>query len=331
MRGSVLSASSRVRWALLALVACSGGAWARAADPPHVVFVTGDCEYRSEITMPLIAELLEKRHGMKTTVCYAVNPETGAREPKCLTNIVGLEALADADLAVFFTRFRQLPDDQLQKILDYARSGKPMVGLRTATHALRYTDGPNVRWNDDFGREFFGQKWITHHGHDSSTQVYKAVEAHPIVRGVAPEFHCRSWLYHVVPLAGDCHPLALGIAIKGEAADGPRFGTPNPVAWTKQSGDARVFFTTLGHPQDIADPNVRKLLVNGIFWALGREQEIPAEGCNVELLAPYDAPPTTQAIPDPLTQRELAIHPIKAGPSLLGAGGVSPRVGSSRK
>lgn len=279
---------------------------APAAEPPHVVFVTGDCEYRSEITMPLVAELLEKRHGFRTTVCYAVNPDTGQRQPNCLTNITGLAALADADLAVFFVRFRQLPDDQLQRILDYARSGKPMVGLRTATHAFRYADGPHVHWNDDFGREFFGQRWIHHHGHDSSTQVYTALDAHPIVRGVKPEFHCRSWLYHVVPLVGDCRTLALGCAVRGESAEGPRFGTPNPVAWTRQVGPTRVFFTTLGHPQDLADANVRKLLVNGIFWALGRESEIPPPGCDVELLAPYDPPPTTKALPDPLTEREIA-------------------------
>lgn len=298
--------------ALAALLVAVTGAY---AAPPHVVFVTGDCEYRSEVSMPLIAGLLEKHHGMRTTICYAENPNSGQREPKFLSNIAGLEALAEADLAVFFVRFRQLPDDQLQKILDYAQSGRPVVGLRTSTHAFRYVDGAQQHWNDDFGRNVFGQKWINHHGHDSSTQVYLAVDGHPIVRGIAGEFHCRSWLYHVVPLVGDCQPLALGAAVKGETPDGTRFGTPNPVAWTKQHGSARVFFTTLGHPADIADVNVRRLLVNGIYWALGREMDIPAGGSNVDLLAPYEAPPTTQAIPDPLRERELAGH-VRASSSM---------------
>jgi uncharacterized protein len=281
------------------LVAVSGAG--TAADPkrPHVVFVTGDCEYRSEITMPLIARILEARHGMKCTVCYAVDEKTGERKPKHLTNISGLEALGSADLAVFFMRFRQLPEDQLRRILDYVGSGRPVVGLRTSTHAFRYPAGPEAHWNDGFGLEVFGQKWIHHHGHDSSTNVYIAVADHPITRGVAPSFHCRSWLYHVVPLVGDCTPLVMGAAVKGEAPRQDTFGTPNPVAWTKTHKGGRVFFTTLGHPKDFEEEPVRRLLVNGIYWALGQEAKIPRGGTDVQIEGRYVAPETTRAIPDP--------------------------------
>ena len=96
---------------------------------PHVVFVTGDDEYRSEITMPMIAAILEKRHGMKTSVAYA------RPIPQTKGNIEGLEALDTADLAVVFLRFRALPDDQLARIMKYVDAGKPLVGLRTSTHA----------------------------------------------------------------------------------------------------------------------------------------------------------------------------------------------------
>jgi type 1 glutamine amidotransferase len=290
----------RLFLAAVLLAACAPSALAISPAPqPHVVFVTGDCEYRSEITMPLIAGILEKKHNMRCTVCYAVNEKTGQREPKYLKNIQSLNALTSADLAVFFVRYRQLPDDQLRLILDYAQSGKPIIGLRTTTHAFRYEDGPNANWNDDFGRQIFGQKWIHHHGHDSSTNVYVAVGDHPITRGLQPRFHCRSWLYHVIPLVGDCQPLLLGSAVQGEAERNESFGTPNPVAWTKTNHGGRVFFTTLGHPEDFANPSVRRLLVNGIYWALGRENEIPPQGSNVDLDEPYTPPQTTQAIPDP--------------------------------
>lgn len=269
------------------------------AAEPHVVFVTGDCEYRSEITMPLMARILEAKHGMRCTVCYAVNDESGKPEPKHLKNIAGLEALESADLAVLYVRFRQLPDGQLERILAYADSGKPMVGLRTTTHAFRYSDGPNTRWNDGFGRDVFGQRWITHHGHDSSTNVYVAVDGHPIVRGVDPAFHCRSWLYQVVPLHGDCTPLLVGAAVKGVKQKNETFGTPNPVAWTKTDGGKRRFFTTLGHPDDFALESMRRLVINGIYWALGREAEIPAGGANAEIQGDYQPPPTTRAVPDP--------------------------------
>ena len=224
---------------------------------PHVVFVTGDCEYRSEVSMPMIAKILEAKHGMRCSLAYAVNENTDKREPNYLKNIEGLEALKTADLAVVFIRYRQLPERQLNLILDYVNSGRPIVGLRTSTHAFRYLDGPQKKWNDGFGRAVFGQKWIRHHGHDSSTNVYVSVQDHPITRGLAPYFHCRSWLYHVVPLHGDCRPLLVGAAVKGEEPSEEIFGIPSPVAWTKTYKGARVFFTTLGHPKDFE--NVKSL------------------------------------------------------------------------
>ncbi len=293
------------RWLATAMAALLLSSAARAADVKqlHVVFVTGDCEYRSEVSMPMIAQLLEKHHGMKCTVLYSVD-DRGKKKPKYLKNIAGLEALKSADLAVFFIRFRQLPDDQLKLILDYVNSGKPIVGLRTSTHAFRYPDGPNTKYNDGFGKEVFGQRWISHHGHDSSTKVYLTVDGHPISRGLKNEFHARSWLYLVSPLHGDCQPLLHGVAVKGEKPAKEIFGTPHPVAWTKKAGtksgkDGRVFFTTLGHPKDFEEESMRRLLVNGIYWALGLEGKIPGGGTKVDFVEEYVAPPTTRAVPDP--------------------------------
>lgn len=102
--------------------------------------------------MPLIAEILTRQHGMRCSLCYSVDPETDEKAPRLLTNVVGLEALADADLAVFYLRYRQLPDEQLARIVEYVDSGRPLVGLRTTTHAFRYENGPHVRFNDGFGQ-----------------------------------------------------------------------------------------------------------------------------------------------------------------------------------
>jgi len=271
------------------------------AKSPHVVFVTGDDEYRSEISMPMIAEILEARHNMRCTVLYATEPD-GKRNPKYQQNIAGLDALDTADLAVIFVRFRALPDDQLERILDYVNSGRPIVGLRTSTHAFRYPAGhEHARYNRDFGREVFGQRWIRHHGHGNSTRVLATVKDHPIMRGIPPEFWVRSWLYHVVPLVGDCVTLAHGYAVKGgtEFIDNDNkepnrdiFGVPNPVAWTKTYRGARVFFTTLGHPKDFDNASVRRLLINGIYWALGLEEKIPSDGCDATIVGDWTSPDT---------------------------------------
>lgn len=250
-----------MRSALFLLLAFAAGPC--AAGKPHVVFVTGDDEYKSEMTMPALAKVLESKYGMRCTVLYA------RPDPQTKTNIEGLEALKTADLMVMYLRFRALPDDQLKLILDYADSGKPMVGLRTSTHAFRYPEGsPHAALNDGFGKSVWGQRWIRHHGHTSSTDVSVAPgqHNHPILRGVAKNFHARSWLYEVLPLEGDSKPLLIGRAVKPE---GPDAG-PQPVAWTRTHKGARVFFTTLGHPEDFEIPAMRTLMINGIQWALGK-------------------------------------------------------------
>lgn len=272
----------------------------KKAKKPHVVFVTGDDEYRSEISMPFIAALLGRKGQFKCTVLYAVDPKTGKHNPKYQKSIEGLDALKTADVAVFFLRFRALPDEQLNLILDYVNSGKGIVGLRTSTHAFRYPRGhKHEKLNDSFGRDVFGQKWITHHGHLSSTEVTVIGEMadHPILRGIyatKTPVHCSSWLYHVTPLAGDCEPLLIGKSINSnKVGKQDEYALTQPVAWTKTYKGARVFFTTLGHPKDFEEYAVRRLLMNGIYWALGKE--VPQGGTMAEPkgeLAGWEAPDT---------------------------------------
>jgi type 1 glutamine amidotransferase len=263
------------------LIAQGTAAQSRA---PHVVFVTGDDEYRSEATMAMIAEILEKRHRFKTSVAYA------RPTPQDNQNIEGLEALETADVMVLFTRFRALPEDQLQRILSFVESGKGIVGLRTSTHAFQYPEGhPRHALNDSFGLDVFGQKWVTHHGSQSSTNVtIPAGRAQEILRGVSP-FPARSWLYHVAPLNGETTVLLEGTAVNSnKTAKLAEYPPTQPVAWTRKYKQSRVFFTTLGHPEDFAQPSMRRLLINGIYWALGRD--VPANGADERPVRPYSPP-----------------------------------------
>ena len=253
---------------------------------PHVVFVIGDEEYRSEESMPMLAGILKRELGAEVTLCFSVD-SAGVIDPNRLDHIQGLEALDSADLMVLFTRFRALPDDELAHITRFAESGKPMVGFRTATHAFLYPDSTaNARMNNDWPARVFGQQWITHHGHfedgnDPLTSVTLAEGSeHPVLTGVEA-FQAYSWLYHVDggdwELQGDAEPLLIGRSLRSRHEMEGRldeFPLVNPVAWTKTyTGEsqktARVFFTTLGHPYDFRNPNMRRLALNGIYWALG--------------------------------------------------------------
>lgn len=249
--------------------------------------------------MPLLANILEEKHGFKCTVLYSGEPG-GKNDPQFEYNISGLEVLEEADLAIFFLRWRKLPQEQLALILDYVNSGKPVMGFRTSTHSFNYEGGDMASWNDGFGAKVFGQKWITHNGHGTSTnvQVEQKAAKHPILRGVEPAFWANSWLYNVTPLVGDYQALMTGYSVKGMNPNDPEFEGEKgqqPVAWTKtftgSSGDkARVFFTTLGHPWDFKHEPVRKMAINGVYWCLGMENEIPASGAEVGISGAYDPP-----------------------------------------
>lgn len=278
---------------------------AHAQKKPHIVFVIGDEEYRSEESMPMLAQILHREINAKITLCYAVNQD-GFIDPNRLDHIEGLEALKTADLMVVFARFRALPTHEARLITDYAESGRPMVGFRTATHTFMYKDNPELaHLNNDWPAKVFGQQWITHHGHFedgnaplTSVSVLPEIKT-PILNGFKP-FDAYSWLYHVDGgdwrLNGDAKPFLSGKSLRSNHQNNGKldqFPLVNPVAWTKSytgtSGKiSRVFFTTLGHPYDFKEESMRKLALNGIYWALGLENSIPKDGVNAATVETYE-------------------------------------------
>lgn len=274
-------------------------------EGPHIVFVTGDEEYRSEESMPMLARILKRELNAKISLCYSVD-SLGLIDPNNTKHINNLSSLDSADLMVMFTRFRELPDAELTKIMRFAESGKPMVGFRTSTHAFMYKDSTRLQYNNEWPTKVFGQQWITHHGHfddgdDPLTKVYsiKNQVDHKILSGVE-DFDAFSWLYHVDGgdwnLEASCDPILEGRSLRSNHKNNDRldqFPITNPVAWTKtyktQAGiSARVFFTTLGHPYDFKIESMRKLALNGIYWSLGFEDKIPDEGVHAEIEGSYN-------------------------------------------
>ena len=253
---------------------------------PHIVFVAGDHEYSGEVTLPMLAAELTQRYGFQTTVLKSF-PDQNAEE-----DIPGLEALATADLALFYLRWRRLPEDQLKHIADYLQAGKPVIGLRTTSHGFKFPEGhPLEQWNgwaaDAFGAPpGWGVDGHTHYGHESTTVVSVIEEAagHPILSGVTGPFEVRSWLYHVLPKwpPPDAVRLLSGHAIN------PRIPAPdNPVAWAwNNTYGGRAFFTTLGHPEDFAAEPLQRVMINAVHWCLGMAVPEPWQG-PFKMDAPY--------------------------------------------
>ncbi len=283
----------------------------QAGDGPgegkHVVFVTGDEEYRSEEGMPLLAKILAERHGFKTTVLFAIHPETGEIDPEVVTNIPGLKQLEEADLMVMFIRWRELPDEQMKHIMDFTNSGKPILGLRTATHPFAYQKNKESayakwHWNEDdpaggYGQQVFGETWAYHHGNhgDESTRglVNGLLQERPILNGVADVWGPTD-VYGIRALPENSEVLVYGQVLQAMEPDSP----PNleksimPLAWTRtytgETGHtSRVFLTTMGASVDLVSEDLRRLLVNAVYWGLEMEEAIP-DRADVTYVGDYD-------------------------------------------
>jgi len=273
----------------------------------NVVLIAADDEYHSEQMMPQFAKILEQRQGFHCTVLFSKNPRTGAIAPHERANIPGLEALDNADLLILFMRFRDLPDDQMAHFVKYIESGKPIVGIRTATHAFEIASGKTYAkyswnskvagWEGGFGRQVLGETWIAHHGDHGkqSTRARIVVQqsAHPILRGIRDgEIWVPTDVYEVrLPLPSGCLPLLQGEVLTGmNESDGAVQGKVNepmlPVAWTNTYNGARVFTTTMGSAEDFSNEALRRLFVNAALWAVGREAQIPAK-TEVRLVGQY--------------------------------------------
>ena len=212
----------------------------------HIVFVTGESSYRSEESMPQMARILAKHHGFTCTVLFAIDRKDGSINPKQVDNIPGLQALESADLMVMFMRWRQLPDDQMKRVIDYTNSGKPIIGMRNATHPFRYRNlrtSPYARWDwkgedpkGGWGRAVLGETWVNHYGDNlkESTRCFAAEGRadHPILTGVGESFWLPDDVYGISTLSGDSRPLLLGQPLVGWSADDkPNAGKkPIPIA-----------------------------------------------------------------------------------------------------
>ena len=288
-----------------------------------VVLVSGDEEYRSEEALSQLAEILSARHGFDCIVLYAIDKESGEIAPNEQRNIPGLIALRKADLMVIATRFRNLPDEQMKEIDEYLLSGRPVIGMRTATHAFKISkdsqyahysfnyDGDREGWTQGFGRLVLGETWISHHGHHKfeSTRGIVAPNAkeHPILRGIEDgDIWGPTDVYGVrLPLPGDSKPLVLGQVLENMEPDSPpvqgiqKNGKKDvakndpmmPVAWVKSYSvdggpQGKAFTTTMGASTDMVSEGVRRMLVNACYWAIGLEAEISAE-LNVDIVGEF--------------------------------------------
>jgi len=235
------------------------------AAQPHVVLMVGEDEYDTATTLSQFASAELEPRGLRMTKAFASDAD-----PNDFRN---LEALDSADLVVLSVRRRTPKSEQLARLRKYLDAGKPLVAIRTSSHAFVLRDRKQPpdgcsQW-PEFDREVLGGNYHDHHNNklpsDPKTYVWaeRSAQAHPILAGVPRgEINVRSWLYKVQPLATSARVLMMG-RVEGRLPH-------EPVAWTNEHHGGRVFYTSLGHQDDFEQPAFRRMLTNGIFWALKR-------------------------------------------------------------
>ena len=239
---------------------------------PRVVFISAESEYKAAESCPGFAHELEMKYGLNCEILQGSITKSGEDR----NYISGMEALSKADLVLVFVRRRAFQAEQMQYFRDYLDRGKPLIGLRTASHAFdtrgKAPDG-HVEWRK-FDPEVLGGNYHGHYGSGPKCTVTIAAGAasHPILAGVRMPFASIGSLYEVRPLSRSTKRLLIG-AIPNQK--------PEPVAWTNTYKKSRVFYTSLGHPDDFKNPQFRRLLINAVFWAMNKpvpKGTVKAEG-----------------------------------------------------
>ncbi len=258
----------------------------------HIVFIASDPEYKSEEALPALARILAKHHGFKCTVLFGIDPNSGVIKPG-KSNIPGTDVLKDADLLFIFTRFQNLPAEQMQPIVDYLKRGGPVIGLRTATHGFKFPKDNTFakfdhtfKGNDfkgGFGRQILGETWVGHYGpnHVSSTRldIVPGKETHPILTGVK-DMWAIIGAYNASPMENS-EILAMAQPLNGmtQASLADTTKKPMPGAWTRtyksESGkEGRVFTSLYGASDDLLNEGLRRMIINAVFWTVGLQAAI---------------------------------------------------------
>jgi type 1 glutamine amidotransferase len=217
---------------------------AAEAPPLKICLLSASAEYESDKSLAEFQKYLEAHYQVSCQRAFGKDKGDG---------LPGLEALDTADLMIVYTRRVKLPADQLERIKKYIASGRPIIGLRTASHAFdNYME---------FDREVLGGGYKGHYTNSvAEVQIAPGQAGHPVLAGVTP-FTSRK-LYKNPSLADNDTVLLTGTIPAHR----------EPVAWVRQHNGGRVFYASLGVQQDFEHESFRRLLLNAIFWCTQRDE-----------------------------------------------------------
>lgn len=238
-----------------------GQAFRFASDQrPEIAVVINESEYETEKTLTkFVEENLRRDHRIRFV--YGSDSDNDA--------FPAIDSIANADLLILSVRRRTPPKKQLDVVRDIISSGKPVIAIRTSSHAFqKRNQAPELGYSQwpTFDADVIGGHYTNHYGNDLVATIAPAESHldHPILKNLDTKpFSAGGSLYKVSPLDPKAVTLLVG-TLDGYA--------PEPVAWTFVRNDGgRTFYTSLGAPKDFDNPSFKTLLVNAAQWALNRQ------------------------------------------------------------
>jgi putative heme-binding domain-containing protein len=233
----------------------------QADKRPRIVFVIGENEYHTWESLP---EFARNELDWRGYQCSFVTASTDTKD-NVFTNY---NVIKDADLLFLSVRRRTPPKEMMALIRAHLEAGKPLIGIRTACHAFgaKPVDAQHEGW-PSFDVDVLGCNYQGHYSNSGPNGAPSYVRiipgASPILTGLPTnELEVQGSLYKSRNPAPTVTPLMTGRLASGSEIE--------PVAWINTAHNRRVFYTSLGTPDNFKQPFFRELLLNGIAWALDR-------------------------------------------------------------
>ncbi|MDR2844666.1 MAG: isochorismatase family protein [Puniceicoccales bacterium] len=246
---------------------------------PRVAALTAESEYRASQRLAEFSHDLTLRN-IHTDFATGTPIMNGPGRH----NLENLQILDDANLALVFIRRRALEPEKMAQIKAYVASGRPVLGIRTASHAFdakgnvprsggaveaakESADGNLAQWRD-FDKDVLGGNYQGHYGHlktGTDVTVADGQADHPLLKGVAAKFTSPCWLYRNTPLRTPDATVLLYGHNPGKA--------PEPIFWINKAGKGTVAYTSLGHWDDWKIESFRNLMFNTVDFLVNTDKK----------------------------------------------------------
>ena len=200
-----------------------------------------------------ITTLGERSHLFTTSFC---------RNRDDVVRMLTPAGLAGFDALVFANTTGNLGVPDLDAVLSWIREGHGFAGMHSASDTYHESPG----YLDMLGNEF------RTHGDQAIIDAIVENASHPASSPLGSRYRVFDEIYMFMkPNRGSVTML---LSLDRHPADGlPDAGQPGdlPLAWAKSYGQGRVFYTALGHREDVwENPLYQQHILGGIQWVLRR-------------------------------------------------------------